>query len=457
MQLYETDWLSSKPVFYNDLTGKVSYNVNDVIDYTNLEFDPEGLNNYLDFGYSVFEQTPVKHVKFLRHSSRLMVNDNGRIEIECLDDPLEKWIGKTSHEHDILQLLSTTVRCWEKSVEGEIILPTSGGYDSRLLNFFIDDKSRIRSFTYGLSDNQAESFEVVYARKLSEILGTRWEQIELGDFHSYFSEWDRIFGISTHAHGMYHIEFYGKILPRLDGGNAFLSGIFGDVWAGNVTQKRLQSPGDLILLGYTHGLNADSTKSMLPSDRPIREHFWDKIRSTINDQVVQTTTLIRLKMILISYLLSVPIHFGFKPWSPFLDESIALGMATLTPERRNNRIWQKEFFQKCGLDMESMNLPVSYENTLNHQALRKIPVLPLDSNLLREVIDQNYIEWINRVLSAPSCTLREMALNKLLRVRKIGGALKRLGVAVGKERRLAYSAYLVLMPIQNLLKRRNKT
>ena len=68
MKHYETDWLNTKPVFYNEKTKKVSYNINDVIDYANLEFDPEGLGNYLDFGYSVLGHTPVKGVKFLRWS-----------------------------------------------------------------------------------------------------------------------------------------------------------------------------------------------------------------------------------------------------------------------------------------------------------------------------------------------------------------------------------------------------
>ena len=33
---FETDWLASKPVFYNEITKKVSYNINDVIDFNNL-------------------------------------------------------------------------------------------------------------------------------------------------------------------------------------------------------------------------------------------------------------------------------------------------------------------------------------------------------------------------------------------------------------------------------------
>jgi len=244
-QVFETDWLASHPVFYNELTGKVSYNINDVIDYANLELHIEGFNNYLDFGYSILEQTPVKHVKFLRHSSRLLVDEQGKLSVEYPDDPVEAWLDRRYSEEDVFDLIQSKVRDWERSVEGEIVIPTSGGYDTRLLNWMIEDKSRVRSFTYGISDNQEESFEVVYARRLSEILGTRWEQIPLGDFHKYFDDWDRLFGVSTHAHGMYHFEFYTKILPKVSGGNPFLSGIIGDAWAGSVNIPALESCADV--------------------------------------------------------------------------------------------------------------------------------------------------------------------------------------------------------------------
>jgi len=455
--IYETDWLASRPLFYNVSTGKVSGNINDVIDYANLEIHPEGFNNYLNFGYSILEQTPVKEVKFLRHSSRLIVHDDGRLEVEYLEDPVIQWMGKVSREDDVLHELQASIQKWEKSVEGDIIIPTSGGYDSRLLNFFIKDKSRIRSFTYGLSENQAESFEVVGARRISELLGTRWEQIELGDFHRYFDDWDKLFGASTHAHGMYHIEFYTKIMPKVEGNNPFLSGIFGDVWAGSVVPQRIQFPTDLHLLGYTHGMNADFNQSLLHSERSILENFLESNRFHINDPVFQTATLIRLKIILICYLLRVPEHFGFKPWSPFLDRSIALGMNTLPPERRNNRVWQREYFQKNSLDFDSIKSKASHQNTLNLQALNRIPLKPLEVGTLREVVKPAYIEWINKGISKNCSGWREEYIGKLLRVKKLGGALRRLGVEDATDRRIqSYLAYLVLLPVQNLLKRRNK-
>ena len=455
--VFQTDWLASNPVFYNEKTGKASHNINDVIDYTNLELHPEGFNNYLDFGYSVFEQTPVRHVKFLRHSSRLWVDEQGALSVEYLDDPVEQWLDYRLSEEDIIDLIRERVQAWEHSVEGEVVIPTSGGYDSRLLNWCVEDKSRVRSFTYGVSENQAEYYEVVYARRLSELLGTRWEQIPLGDFHQYFDDWDRLFGVSTHAHGMYHIEFYHKILPKVEGGNPFLSGIIGDAWAGSVNIAPLEKRTDVKRLGYAHGMEADSAQSKYAVDLSLFTNYWETHRDRLEDTRFRVVEAMRFKIVLLCYLRSVPEYFGFKWWSPFLDVDLAMAMLNLPPERKRDRVWQKEFFQKVGLGLESMNLQAVYNGTLNLQALRRIPVKPLDVNLLREVMRPHYVERINRTLLHQSSGWAERLLGRLLHVRKVGGALRRLGFTDKVSRQNeAYNAYLVLLPVKKLLRRRNQ-
>lgn len=446
---FETDWVASQPVFYNEKKGVASHNINDVIDHHNLEFDPEGFNNYLDFGYSVLGQTPVKHVKFLRHSSRLLI-ENGQLRTEELPDPVTAWLDYKISEDDVIDLIKERVRTWEATVAGEIVIPTSGGYDSRLLNWCIEDKSRIRTFTYGISENQAKSYEVVHAQRLSEMFGTSWEQITLGDFHKYFDEWEQLFGASTHAHGMYHIEFYRKIRPKLKGNNPLLSGVNGDVSAGSTHLQAQESYHDLNRLGYTHDLIADIQKSVFHSNYESRQVFWEGHRDKLTDQRYQVILTLRFKMILMSYLFRVPAFFGFKPWSPFLDIDVCMAMLNLPTERRRKRVWEQEFFQRHGLDLESMNLNSSQENTLHLQAMLRVPVKPLDVRLLREVVQPDYVEWINRNVQYGR---REKTLASLLGIRKIGGALRRLGFSNGAPTD-AYNAYCVLLPIENLLRKR---
>ncbi|MDR1740849.1 MAG: hypothetical protein LBR38_03250 [Synergistaceae bacterium] len=70
--LFESDWLGSRPYFYNTKTGVHGDNVNDVIDWGNVEIDLDGLRDYLEFGYSVFGHTMVKNVRVLPPSSQLV-------------------------------------------------------------------------------------------------------------------------------------------------------------------------------------------------------------------------------------------------------------------------------------------------------------------------------------------------------------------------------------------------
>lgn len=462
--LFETDWLASEPVFYNEKTGRASRNINDVIDFADLELHPEGLNNYLDFGYSVLEQTPVKNVRFLRHSSRLWEDEDGTVSVEYLDDPVEQWWDYRLSEGDIIDLTRERVRRWEASVEGEIVIPTSAGYDSRLLNWCMEDKSRVRSFSYGISENQARSYEVVYARRLSEILGTRWEQIPLGDFHRYLDDWDKLFGVSTHAHGMYHLEFYNHVLQKVGQNRPLLSGLNGDSWAGSRLQSVLEQEhietigvGNLPIIGLTHGLCADSVHSIFKTDFALRSKFLDKNKKQLREDIWKFIWKTRFKNMLMSYLLIVPNYLGFQSYTPFHDVDIAMAMLNLSPDRKRGRMWQEEFFRKVGLDLEGMRLRANRRNTLDLQALERIPVRPLNADLLREAIRPEYVAWINDTLADRSLDWNTRTLNRLLYVPKVGGALRLLGLKdIPDPRTGAYNAYLVLLPLEKLLRRRDR-
>ncbi len=181
--LFETDWLGSRPVYYNERTGAASLNVNDVIEFANAEFDAEGLGAYLATGYSVFQHTPVSGVRILPPSARLWRDGDSRLRVEQLPVDLDTRLATRHTEDEVIGLLRTRVRAAESATTGEVVIPTSGGYDSRLLNLMIAEPSRIRSFTFGATARQWDSAEVARARALAEMLGTRWERVHLAPFH----------------------------------------------------------------------------------------------------------------------------------------------------------------------------------------------------------------------------------------------------------------------------------
>jgi hypothetical protein len=154
---------------------------------------------------------------------------------------------------------------------------------------------------------------------------------------------------------------------------------------------------------------------------------------------------------LLSYLLRVPRSFGFQPWSPFLDSDIALSMLSLPREQHENRQWQQDFFREQDIYFEEKDFSFSTQNNLNHQAMRKVPVPPLDEALLGSVVRTEYIRWINRNVSQQG-RLWDWFWS-LQQVPKVGGLLRRFGI---REQRLdAYKAYLTLKPIETLLNRRD--
>lgn len=420
----ENDWLGSIPVFYNKKSLKVSTLMNKVLD-SRIEVDPDGTNNYLDFGYSVFELTPIKNVKFLRYFSSLLVKSN-KIEIEYKEDLVVKRLNENSTPSDALEFLTKSTKDFEAKCLDLVILPTSGGFDSRLLNILIKDKNRIKSFSYGVSDKQSSSFEVVKAKKVSEILGTCWQQIELGDFNKYYVEWFKLFSCSTHLHGMYHIEFYKKIKEILSKEQGVLaSGIFGDVWAGKVNLEKISSFKDLVKLSYSHEMNSGSVASKLFSTKDSAKDFFKAHRELLKNNKFNTITTIRLKIILISYLLSIPDYFGWPSWTPFFKLDSALSMLNLPFDQRQNRKWQTTFFKKYNLDLESTTLSFAEENSLNFQALKneKIPTLN-QNNLL--FIDKNYLDKVQAGYDKlfKLKTFKDPVINKLFRIRFVSHLIK---------------------------------
>ena len=150
-------------------------------------------------------------------------------------------------------------------------MPTSGGFDSRLINLLLSDRSRVRAFTYGISDNQLRSTEVVKAREVARRLGLRWQTVPIGEFHRYLGDWDALYGVSTHAHGMYQMEFYDQVRRAVAPGSTVLSGICGEWFSGDDKEVRTQpvvdSPDDFVAMMAFSPMCGDSHMSNFRSGR----------------------------------------------------------------------------------------------------------------------------------------------------------------------------------------------
>lgn len=446
--IVENDWLGAIPVFFNKKYNIISTLSNFCVKDKTIH--NEGLSNFCEFGYTVFEQTMFKDVKFMRYFSKLELS-NDILVVEYKQDPVleSEFITNNTSEEEVINLMGKYVSNVEKLTDGDIILPTSGGYDSRILNYLVKDKKRIRSFTYGISKDQSKSTEVVHAKKISEIFNTKWEQIELKKFHNYMNEWYNLYGISTHTHGMYHIEFYKKILEKNDFNNpSFLSGIFGDIWAGSVNYKDIITFSDMVQLGYTHGMNLDLKFLKLKSMNEIKKQFFKENKKYLENDKIKAVFTIRMKLILISYLTQIPEYFAMPSWTPFLNFEIVKKTLNIDDKRRENRIWQRDFFKNVGLNLEDMSLTSVKNNKLDYEIARNAKLVPLDVSILKKYIKESRLIEINSILS--NLTLFEKTKNQLLDIPKVGGVMRRLGF---KNRYLnALHEYYVLKAIEKGVK-----
>lgn len=448
----ENDWLGSIPVFYNKKELIVSTIPN--LCLKNNIIDKEGLLNYFSFGYSVFEHTPFEDVKFLRYFSKLIIDK--KINIERKEDPILKdglfdTISTPSEAIDSIKKYITSV---EKNTAGNILLPTSGGLDSRLLNWGITEKSRIRSYTYGISKNQSKSSEVVYAEKLSKLLDTKWDQIELSHFNDYIDDWFNLFGFSTHLHGMYQIEFYKNILSRFnfDKNTTLLSGIFGDVWAGSVGELNISSSSDIYKLGFTHELNLNKNYLINNETNEIIRKYFDENKTSLQSHQFQVVSTIRIKLILISYLLKIPEYCGIASWTPFLNFEVATTMLRLPADLKTNRFWQKIFFSNVGLDLENMHLSKSKSNSLNFEMSKKFKFEPIEEKCFTGIIKLNKISILNSKLNHLKKQYR--LIEYFLITFRIRGILRRLGIKrVGHLDCL--SNYYVLKAVEKSFRKSN--
>jgi hypothetical protein len=281
----------------------------------------------------------------------------------------------------------------------------------------------------------------------------------LGEFHRYLDDWDALYGVSTHAHGMYQMEFYRQVRERVAAGSTVLSGICGDWFSGAVAESRMKAVVDsrddiLALLRVGSVMCADSAHSRFRSRRLGAQRLLESEASMWGGGLPRLLGIVRNRVGFLSYLLRVPSTLGFVSHGPFLDPEVALRMLTLPDELRHKRQWEREVFARNGLDLDAVPPLADLRNTLNFQAMRRVPLEPLDAQLLREVVDPEYVHWVNRTVGRAGLPWElYWRLGWTPGFRRTVKALRRAGLT---ERRLAaYGAYLTLRPIQLLLRRRD--
>lgn len=440
------DWLGSKPYFYNTTTGSHGTSFWDAADDSTTELDDAGVADYMRFGYSVFGQTPLRNVRFLRSGETLSLRNGKAHSVGGpLSDHVAEWDGRCTKASDAMECFVE----WGSNLESDVVLPLSGGLDSRLLLYLCDQYNVTpECFTYGTSRREVDSVECEIAAQIAGQMNAPWRQISLRGFHRYIPQWYEHWGASVHLHGMYQMAFYNQIRSQTDAKH-LLSGIIGDLWAGSIREVEShvsREPRDLKIFGLSRGLSVN--ESFFQPDLKVSnlEEEFDRVRQLLESPLQRLVYTIRTKMLLLSYLLDVPRMFGFVPESPFLDFEVAMRFATVADESRRDRIWQRDILnQRFSL----ASLKGTATGFIDLGELERNPLPPLDVRRLARFVRCDYLESVNRLVAkVPAVDRFWLRLVERRRVLpSIGRLISHHDVAG------AYNAYLVLRPIDLLLAR----
>jgi hypothetical protein len=451
--LIENDWLGGIPVYYNSREKIVSTFPEECLT-KNPELSEEGLYLFLKYGFSALGTTPFKDMSTLRYFSLLRYRPTA-ITIEEKTDPVFSVdLSTPASEEEIWALLKGKISHVLDATTGPVISPLSGGLDSRIINTLVPNahKSRIRTYSYGGSNNQENCFESQIARRVAQKLNLKWKHIHLDEAFNYVEAWHDMFGSGIHLHGMIHIEFYKKILADLYPEKpAFMfSGISGSPFQGEFPpREHIQSPAGLYNLALTHQI--DCRAFIGQRDTHAEARFFEQNRQLLADFKWYPVLMIRMKMNLLHYLHKVPAIMGIPSTPAFHNFGIATKMLSLPPERRSGRAWVNEYFQNHDLLFTNRSKYGDTRNTLNRQVFSNHPFEPLDKKVIvQPFIDSPQIDKINHQLGRFNTPLERLRFF-LTTQRVIKEVLKKIGIHNTFLKNL--SPYLILKAVEKTLKK----
>ena len=349
-------------------------------------------------------------------------------------------VSEKSIINDIKQYINKT-----NFKNNSIVLPLSGGYDSRLLASCIDNKKQVNAFTFQTSKKAKTCEQIVYAKYVANKLGLKWKAVLSENYLENIPEWYELYQCSTHLHGMYHIEFYKKCLPANNNQKRILlSGIVGDLWSGGMKNKKISSYNDLYETGYSHGMSISKEYIL---QRPVLinlESFYKKNKELFCHTNVYPVWVVRMKLMLLSYLTQLPEYFGYPVMTPFLNYEIVSKMLWLEKNMKHNRLWQSNYFKKMQLFPEEEKLKRSRDWSGQYAIHKESYFEKLNSEILGQYIDTNYLCSLNNIINKKR--IKDDFANFMISTRYIAYFARKYNI---KNKYLeATTIYKILKPIE---------
>jgi asparagine synthase (glutamine-hydrolysing) len=136
---------------------------------------------FLMTGYCLQNDTLIENIKQLRPGQFLLVNKKeSTLQIEHYYryfNPIERKTDRTILLDELNKVISKTFDKMIESLEGRhVMIPLSGGYDSRFILGMLKDRGydNVSAYSYGING----LWEVKRAKKIAEMLNIRWTYVE---------------------------------------------------------------------------------------------------------------------------------------------------------------------------------------------------------------------------------------------------------------------------------------
>ncbi len=348
----KSDWLGSVPCYYDEVSKEVASHWG-MLDLRSRECDPIGSYTLKKYSFIPTSRTLKYGVRRMLSNEILVWRPN---YVACSTKASRLNCDPSIQTIDVVERVAARLKI-DGVDESSVIIPLSGGYDSRFLASIVKEKfgSAFKSFTYSLLGSDGDCFESKVSRVVAQKLGAPWRSFDLTGFARYEQIIIDLNGGFSHVNGDYYEMFAEQVVETLRPSSGeetlLLSGIVGDAWCGKTLipyHAGLRAKNVLLNHGIsTYGwlINASEKEISNQAEKELDEFFRKRIFS--NETVL--LELVRAKIALLSFLCYSFERRGVRCSAPFLDKHVVEAVLSLDPKRRLNRKWQDEYFENLGI------------------------------------------------------------------------------------------------------------
>lgn len=354
----KSDWLGSFPCYYDEISNEITSHWT-MLDLENRENDIVASYILKKYSFIPTSRTLKKGIKRLLGGQRIIWRPN---YIECVTDKVKLNLKLNSTAEDVVELVQRRLLI-DGLDKSEIVLPLSGGYDSRFIASIAKNEMgySFLACTYSLLGSRGDCFESQVSKIVAQRLDSKRISFDLTGYSKYegsIIDWS---GGFSHVNGDYYEMFAEKLkaLMKVEVSKNLLvlSGIVGDMWCGKLKINYFEGV-DVKNFLLTHGVRvynwmySEAEKNVaLEAEKELSQHFSQRVSS--KDEAL--LEIVRAKIGLLSFLCYSFEKRGIRCSAPFLDKPIVEALLGLDENKRRNRKWQDQYFQSHGI--ADNNLP----------------------------------------------------------------------------------------------------